>query len=126
VLKYIAAFVAFMHGVGHISGVLSAWTPVNTGFSDRPWIFSKGVTVKSPLGRLWGLIWLAALGCLVAAGLGLAFGQAWWPMLLLVGAVVSLVAIVPWWNTVVPGARAGVLFDLFILVGLLLWKDQIF
>jgi hypothetical protein len=124
-LKYIAAIAVFMHGVGHVAGVLSAWTSVDSGFTERPWIFSQGVTMKSPLGRVWGLFWLVALICLVAAGLGIAFGQAWWPTLALVGAVVSLVAIVPWWNTVVSGAKAGALFDLVILVALLLWNDQI-
>ncbi|MGD2206104.1 MAG: hypothetical protein PVH17_04930 [Anaerolineae bacterium] len=124
-LKYIVGIAVFMHGVGHAAGILSAWTLVESGFTDRPWIFSQGVTMSSPLGRVWGLVWLAALGCLVAAGVGIAFGQAWWPTLTLVGAAVSLVAIVPWWNTVVPGAKAGALFDLLILAALLLARDQI-
>jgi hypothetical protein len=124
-LSYIAAIAVFMHGVGHIAGILSAWTPINSGFTDRSWIFFKGATIKSPLGRIWGLLWLAALVYLVAAGLGIAFDQAWWPTLALVGAIVSLFAIVPWWNTVVSGARAGALFDLLILLALLLWKDRL-
>jgi hypothetical protein len=42
------------------------------------------------------------------------------------GAVVSLLAIVPWWNTVVPGAKAGALLDLVILAALLSpCKEQI-
>jgi hypothetical protein len=65
-----------LHGVGHVAGILSAWTSVDSGFTDRPWIFSKSVTMKSLLGRLWGLFWLVALVCLVAAGLGIAFEQA--------------------------------------------------
>jgi uncharacterized membrane protein YphA (DoxX/SURF4 family) len=125
VLKYVVAIALFMHGVGHVAGILNAWMSANSGFKDRPWIFSKGVTPKSPLGRLWGLFWLVALVCLVAAGLGLAFGQAWWSTLALAGALVSWLAIVPWWNSVVPGARAGALFDLLIIVALLLAKEQV-
>ncbi len=124
-IKYIAALAVFMHGVGHVAGILSAWTSIDSGFGDRPWIFSPGVTVESPLGRVWGLAWLVALGCLVAAGAGIAFEQAWWPTLALTGAVASLVAIVPWWNTVVPGAKAGALFDVVILIALLLGRDQV-
>jgi hypothetical protein len=46
-------------------------------------------------------------------------------MLALTGASASLLAIVPWWNTVVSGAKAGALFDLVILVVLLVGKDQL-
>ncbi len=67
----------------------------------------------------------AALG-LVGAGLGLLFGQAWWPTLAIAAAAVSLVAIVPWLTVVPPGAWAGVVFDLVIMVALLPpWSERI-
>lgn len=35
-------------------------------------------------------------------------------------AVISLVAIVPWWNTVPPGAKVGAAFDILLIVALAL------
>jgi hypothetical protein len=40
--------------------------------------------------------------------------------------ILSLVAIVPWWNTVVPGAKAGAALDAFTLIALVApWSAQI-
>jgi hypothetical protein len=49
----------------------------------------------------------------------LVFRQAWWPSLAIASAIISLIVIVPWWNTVPPGAKAGAFFDLVILAILL-------
>jgi hypothetical protein len=71
-------------------------------------------------------LWLVALVGLVGAGLGLLFGQAWWPSLAVAAAVVSLVAILPWVRLVPPGAWAGALLDLLIIVALLSpWADRL-
>jgi hypothetical protein len=41
-------------------------------------------------------------------------------------AIVSLIVIVPWWNTVVPGAKAGAVFDVIVLIALLLpWRESV-
>jgi hypothetical protein len=38
----------------------------------------------------------------------------------------SLLAIIPWWNTVVPGAKVGALFDLITVIALLPpWREQL-
>jgi hypothetical protein len=43
-----------------------------------------------------------------------------------VGAILSLVVIIPWWNTVVPGAKVGAAFDLLTLVALIFpWNQQV-
>ena len=112
-----------MHGLAHGSGFAAAWTSTWAGFSQRAWLFSDGITLKSPLGRAFGLLWLVAMLGLAGAGLGVLFGQSWWPAL--AGAVVSLVAILPWWQAVPPGAKAGAVFDLLIVVTLLLWGERI-
>ena len=107
------------HGIGHLTGFLSAWTRADSGFKDRPWIFSPGVTIRTLVGKVFGLIWLLALLGFVASGLGLIFGQAWWPTLAIISALISLLAIVPWWRSASPGAWAGDAFDLVVLVVLL-------
>jgi hypothetical protein len=44
----------------------------------------------------------------------------WWRTLAIIGSAVSIAAIVPWWNTVLPGAKAGVALDFAILLVILL------
>jgi hypothetical protein len=53
-------------------------------------------------------------------GAGLAIIQDWWAEAAIVGAVCSLLAIIPWCNMVVPGARLAAFFDLALLAVLLL------
>jgi hypothetical protein len=53
-------------------------------------------------------------------------GQDWWPTLAIVAAATSLAAILPWIRAVPPGAWAGALFDVVIIVALLPpWSEQI-
>ena len=121
----IAAFI--LHGLAHVSGFMASWTRNSSGFSDRPWVLSTGVTLHSGVGHIFGLLWLVAAICSVGAGIGLALAQPWWPVLAVTQAVVSLIVIVPWWNTVVPGAKVGAVFDVIVLVALLLpWRDAVF
>jgi len=120
----IAAFI--LHGLAHLSGFMASWTRNSSGFSDRPWVLSTGVTLHSGTGHIFGLLWLVAAICSMGAGIGLAVQQAWWPILAVAQAIVSLIVIVPWWNTVVPGAKAGAVFDVLVLTALLLpWQDSV-
>ena len=100
------------------------------GFNQEPWIFGAGGTLSSLVGRIFGVIWLAATVIFIAAGVGLLTNQAWWTNAAIIGAVVSLVAIVPWWNTVTLGVKMGALLDVAILAGLLpplkAWVFQVF
>jgi hypothetical protein len=127
IIRIIVIAAVVMHGIGHLIGFLGAWTSVPVGTTDAPWLFGGEVVLSSTIGRIFGLIGLAALVSLVAGGFGLATGQAWWPTVLVVGAVVSLAAIVPWWRAVPSGAQfGGVLADVIILVALLPgWKEQV-
>lgn len=127
VLRLIVAIILVMHGLGHVMGFSAAWTPAKMGLSDRPWIFSPGITIDTPVGQAFGLLWLVAMVGFVASGLGLLFSQGWWPQLAIASAVVSLVAVLPWWETVPPGARYGaVLADLLVLALLLgPWSERV-
>lgn len=125
-LRYLIVFLLVAHGLAHVTGLLGAFGSGEQAFQDRSWIFSQDVTARSPVGRAWALLWLVALVGLAGAGLGLLFRQDWWSSLAVAGAVVSLVAIVPWLRVVPPGAWAGALFDLLITVALLFpWADRV-
>jgi hypothetical protein len=125
-LKYLVAFVLIMDGLAHVTGFFGFWTSGPRAFGDQAWLFSKNVTARSAVGKAFGLLWLVALIGLVGAGLGLLFGQAWWPSLAVAAAVVSLVAILPWVRVLPPGAWAGALLDLLIIVALLSpWADRL-
>ena len=124
--KYLFVFLLIMHGLAHLTGPIGFWTSGSQAFAEKAWLFSKGVIPHSAVGWVWGLVWLVAVVGFVGAGLGLLFGQEWWPMLASVAAVVSLVAIVPWVRVVPPGAWAGACFDLAILAALLFpWESRI-
>ena len=127
VIKYVILLALLMHGIGHVIGFLGAWTSVPVGTNANPWLLGGGVTLQSPLGKVFGLVWLAALVLFVAAVVGILTGQGWWPTVTVIAAVVSLVAIVPFWRAVPSGAQfGGTLFDIVILLALLPgWKDQV-
>jgi hypothetical protein len=120
IFRWVVIIVLLAHGIGHIMGFLAAWTTVPMGFTDRPWLFSDTITVESAVGRAFGLLWLVAMIAFLGAVFGLIGHQVWWRPLLIAAAVISLAAILPWWNTVTAGARFGaVLVDLVILIALL-------
>ena len=117
--KFILAFPLIMHGLANLAGFFEAFSKAPRGFNDKAWIFSPGVKLQSGIGRLFGLLWLASTICLAGAGVALIFHQSWWALAAIVGAICSLLAILPWWNTVAPGARFAAFFDLVILAVLL-------
>ena len=118
-LRFILAIPFLLHGLAHLSGLLASWTSIDTGYTGKPWLFSQSITLQSAVGRVFGLLWLAAASGFIGSALGIVFRQGWWPPIALVSAALSLVVIVPWWQTVPPGARFGGFFDLVVLVVLL-------
>jgi hypothetical protein len=95
-----------MHGTAHLAGVVACWAPqVNVGFKrDEPWILPGDVTLDSALGKLWGFVWLAAAVLILSSSYALVVRADWWVDAALYGSIASLVAILPWAKTVVPGA----------------------
>ena len=126
-LRWAVILVLLLHGVGHIMGFLAAWTTIPVGFTSSSWMLSNNVTVQSAVGRAFGILWLVALVAFLGATFGLVTHQAWWRTMAVTAAFISLVAIVPWWNTVTPGSRMGAfVVDLVLIVGLLpAWGEQI-
>ena len=114
------------HGLGHLVGILPAWTSINAGGGDRPWILPGSHMMDSAVGKAWGFIWLAAMVLFVVSSVGVFIDKEWWRQWAIIGSVVSIVAIVPWWNSVVGGAKAGVALDIAIIMVLLLpWGERI-
>ncbi len=116
--RLVFAIPLIAHGLAHLPGFVATWTRGDAGFAQRPWVFSSGVALRSTLGRLFGLLWLAAALALVGSGLAMLLAQTWWPFLAILAAVLSLSAIVPWWNSVPPGAKVGTVFDILILMAM--------
>ena len=124
--KLLFALPLIVHGLAHISGFIASWTANPAGYKEAPWIFSSDITMQSPAGRVFGLLWLIAAIGFVGTGLGLIFGHGWWPALAMVASIISLVVIVPWWNTVPPGAKFGAVFDVVVILAMLLpFKEKI-
>jgi hypothetical protein len=127
--RYLIAIVLLAHGIGHIMPFMAAWTPKisKVGFSDASWIFSGGLGVESLIGQAFGLLGLVALIGFVAGSLGLVTQQAWWPMVTIAAAVISIVTIVPWLTTWPTGSMIGALLvDVAVLIALLPpWSQQL-
>lgn len=118
-LEIIAALVLLGHGLGHTTGLAGSWSDIETGFSDKPWVFGGDVPLKSPLGKVFGLVFLLATLLFVASSIAALSGSDLWRDLALAGSFASVACMVPWWNTVILGARLGVLLDIAIILVLL-------
>jgi hypothetical protein len=118
-VRFLVAFPWIMHGLAHISGFIASWTGSSAGFPAHPWLLSSGVMLKDPIGKLFGLLWLAAAAGIVGSGIGFLMGKTWWPTLAVVSAGMSLLVILPWLRSVPPGAWMGAVVDLVVLVLLL-------
>ena len=116
-LRIIFAIMLIGHGLAHISGFSIAWTKSQEGFQlVNPWIFSQNVLIKSGVGKLFGILWLVALLSFLAAGLSIFFHWFDWKILATAGAIISILVILPWWNTVPVGAKIGLAFNVFIFI----------
>jgi cytochrome c biogenesis protein CcdA len=125
-LRFFIAIPLLVHGAAHFSGFLASWTKKDQGFKDNPWILSNDVTMKTPLGRAFGIIWLLTMIAFFFAGVAVIMTESWWLEAALAGSVFSLIVIIPWWKTVVYGAKIGTIFDL-IIIGFVLspWSEKI-
>jgi hypothetical protein len=125
-LRIAIAFPLFMHGIAHLGGFLASWVENRAGFEDEPWLYSKSVTLQSPVGRGISTLWLVAMLALVGTALGVIFQQKWWPILAIIGAMISLDNIVTWWRAVPLGAKLGAAFDLLIILAVAFpWRESI-
>ena len=108
-------------------GFLASWTNLPVGFTESPWIFSPKTLIQSTAGKVFGVLWLFAMAAFVGAAVGLFMEQSWWTTVAVIASVLSLVAIIPWWNTFTPGSKqAVVLVDVVVLAVMLgPWKAEL-
>ena len=116
ILQYLAAFVILGHGLGHLTGPLASFGVKISGTSDKPWLLPGGYKMTSTIGKAWSAFWIASLVMFVLSGLGAFMGETWWREWAIMGAVASIVAMAPWWNSILVGAKAGVLLNIAILI----------
>jgi len=131
-LRIIIALVFFVHGVGHIMGVMPALGLSSLKrWSSHSWLLTP--LLGETLSRIISiLLFLAALIGFVGATLGL---MGWllphdsWRSLAIVSAVISLVAIALFWNAFVaffPNKVGAIAVDVATLVCLLVlnWPGE--
>jgi hypothetical protein len=106
-----------MHGVGHLIWFLAAWTPLRSGFGEGRWILPGEVTIRSPLGKLWGLAALLVVLLFVAAALALLGQSLQWRTLANSGVILSFGVVVPWLRQA-PGWTAinAIVADLLLMI----------
>jgi hypothetical protein len=94
--RVLLALLLVMHGIGHIIWFLAAWTPIRAGVREGPWVLPGNVTIRSPIGRILGLLALAVVAIFVFAAAGLFLQQPWWAGWAEMGVFLSFGAVVPW------------------------------
>lgn len=126
-IKWIIALALLVHGIGHIMFFFAAFTPVPMDFVDAPWLLPGAYTIDSPVGKAFAVLWLVAMIGFVGSALGLITNQPWWPSMAVASAVISLVVILPWWNTINPSTRFwATAADVIVIVAFAFpWKDQV-
>jgi hypothetical protein len=112
----VVIFVA-MHGIGHLIWFLAAWTPVRSGFGQERWILPGNVTIRSPLGKLWGIVALVVTLLFVAAAVALLSRSLEWRTMANSGVILSFGVVVPWARQA-PGWTAinAIVADLVLMI----------
>ncbi len=126
-LQYLAALVLLGHGLGHIIGPLASFGVKIKGMSEKPsWLLPGNRDMKSTVGKAWSVIWIIAIVPFVISSVGAFMGELWWRDWAIIGSIISIAALLPWWNTVLAGVKGGLLLDFAILVVLLTsWGEDI-
>lgn len=97
-LRIVLALFLVAHAVGHVIWFLAAWTPLRAGVTEGPWLLPGGVAIRDAGGRIPGLVALGALGFLLGAAFAVLDGRESWRMATVIGCLLSLIAVVPWWR----------------------------
>jgi hypothetical protein len=112
VVRAIIAFVFAFHGVGHAMGIIPALGIVKVGESSQSWLKNwsshswllTGVLGDGASRVVCVVLYLAGLVGFIGAALavlGWGVPHNWWRTLALVSAVVSLLALILYWNALI-------------------------
>ncbi len=129
-MKNVVALVVGAHGVGFTMWFLASWVPgVKVTTTTGHLIASGDVAVTDPIGKATGILALAVMVGFLAVAWGIFAQTAWWEALGVATSLISLVAIViPWWSVVPPMSATGaVVVDLAIIGFAVLpsWNDSL-
>jgi hypothetical protein len=117
-LKILVALLLLAHGLGNVMAPQSAFVPPGAFPHGAAAVLGPRLTIVSPAGKALSLLWLIPLVGFVLGTYGLWTGQVWWRPVLIVSAVVSIVAVLPWWNVMPRFSYLGALaVDVLVLVG---------
>jgi hypothetical protein len=131
-LRIVTAVVLFIHGIGHIMGVLPALQLVDVnGWNSRSWLLTPilGEAASRILSIILFLVALVGFVASALALLGWIVPHDWWRTLAVVSAVISVVTIVLFWNAFVsffPNKVGALGVDIAVLVCLLVlnWPSE--
>ena len=94
--RILVVVMLLMHGLSHLIWFLASWTSVHTGVGEGSWVLPGDVTIRSPIGRMLGLLALIVVVVFTTASLMLLAGLEGWSSLANVGVFLSYGAVVPW------------------------------
>jgi hypothetical protein len=131
-LRALIAVVLFIHGIGHVMGLLPAFgLSTVEGWNSRSWLLTPilGETISRILSIILFLVALVGFVASALALLGWVVPHDWWRTLAVVSAVISIVTIVLFWNAFVsffPNKVGALGVDIAVLVCLLVlnWPTE--
>jgi hypothetical protein len=105
-----------MHGLGHGLWFMASWTKLRSGFGDGAWALPGEVTIRSALGRIWGLGALVVTMLFLVGALGLLVGDPRWVRPTNLAILISLGVVSPWLRQA-PGSTGvmAVIADLVLM-----------
>lgn len=95
-LRILVAILLLMHGLTHVLWFLASWTSVRTGVGDGPWLLPGDVTIRSPIGKVQGLLALVAVAVFGTAAMLLFADLPGWTTVANLGVFISIAAVLPW------------------------------
>jgi hypothetical protein len=117
--RIVLALVILAHGIGHVLFLAPCLGIAQWGQSAHSWLLT-GLLGDTATRVIGSLLWLAVTAGFVAAGVGLLGQHAWWRMLAVGAAAVSLLALVLFLNgRPTQPVLSAALMDVAILVALL-------
>jgi hypothetical protein len=117
-LKVVVVVVLMAHALGHVMAPQSAFVPPGAFPGTATSLVGSGLTITSSAGKALSLLWLIPVAGFLLGTYGLSTGQEWWRPVLIASAVLSIVAVLPWWNVMPRFSYLGALaVDLVVLIG---------
>jgi hypothetical protein len=116
VWRYLVGALIALHGLIHAIGFSATWNLGKATVVSATPTYPSGLATGATSVRVLGVLWVVAMVAFLAAAVGVVTVAPWWKGLAGGAAVLSLLLCLAWWND----AKAGVVIDLLILVGLVI------